>query len=41
MQNKTLTLHLHKMQLFVLTFMGPCMANIFQYVSNKMQLYTV
>jgi hypothetical protein len=21
--------------------MGPCIANIFQYVSNKMQLYTV
>jgi hypothetical protein len=25
----------------ILTFMGPCIANIFQYVSNKMQLYTV
>ena len=24
-----------------LTFMGPCIANIFQYISNKMQLYTV
>jgi len=24
-----------------LTFMGPCNANIFQYISNKMQLYTV
>jgi hypothetical protein len=21
--------------------MGPCIANIFQYISNKMQLYTV
>ena len=26
---------------FNLTFMGPCIANIFQYISNKMQLYTV
>jgi hypothetical protein len=24
-----------------LTFMGPCIANIFQYISNKMQRYTV
>jgi hypothetical protein len=24
-----------------LTFMGPCIANVFQYISNKMQLYTV
>jgi hypothetical protein len=24
-----------------LTFMGPCIANISQYMSNKMQLYTV
>jgi hypothetical protein len=24
-----------------LTFMGPCIVNIFQYISNKMQLYTV
>jgi hypothetical protein len=24
-----------------LTFMGPCIANIFQYISNKMQLDTV
>ena len=24
-----------------LTFMGPCIANIVQYISNKMQLYTV
>jgi len=24
-----------------LTFMGPCIANIFQYISKKMQLYTV
>ena len=24
-----------------LTFMGWCIANIFQYISNKMQLYTV
>ena len=25
---------------FFLTFMGPCIANIFQYISNKMQLHT-
>ena len=25
----------------LLTLMGPCIVNIFQYVSNKMQLYTV
>ena len=24
-----------------LTFMGLCIANIFQYISNKMQLYTI
>ena len=24
-----------------LTFTGPCIANIFQYVSNKTQLYTI
>jgi hypothetical protein len=30
---------LHLLQL--LTFMGSCIINIFQYVSNKMQLYTV
>jgi hypothetical protein len=24
-----------------LTFMSPCIKNIFQYISNKMQLYTV
>jgi hypothetical protein len=24
-----------------LTFMGPCIVSIFQYVSNKMQRYTV
>jgi hypothetical protein len=24
-----------------LTFMGPCIASIFQYISNKMQRYTV
>jgi hypothetical protein len=24
-----------------LTFMGSCIVNIFQYISNKMQLYTV
>jgi hypothetical protein len=24
-----------------LTFMGPCIVSIFQYISNKMQLYTV
>ena len=24
-----------------LTFVGPCILNIFQYISNKMQLYTV
>ena len=24
-----------------LTFMGPCIVNIFQYISNKMQRYTV
>jgi hypothetical protein len=24
-----------------LTFMGPCIVNIFQYISNKMQHYTV
>jgi hypothetical protein len=24
-----------------LTFMGPCIISIFQYISNKMQLYTV
>ena len=24
-----------------LTFMGPCMVSIFQYISNKMQRYTV
>ena len=24
-----------------LDFMGPCIVNIFQYISNKMQLYTV
>jgi hypothetical protein len=23
------------------TFVGPCIASIFQYISNKMQLYTV
>ena len=22
-------------------FMGPCIVNIFQYISNKMQIYTV
>jgi len=27
--------------LLSLTFMGPFIANIFQYMSNKMQLYTV
>ena len=27
--------------LFFLMFMGPCIANIFQYMSNKMQLYRV
>jgi len=27
--------------LIYLTFMGPCIVNIFQYISNKMQLYTV
>ena len=26
---------------FFLTFMGPCIVNIFQYISTKMQLYTV
>jgi len=26
---------------FFLTFMSPCIVNIFQYISNKMQLYTV
>jgi hypothetical protein len=26
---------------FYLTFVGPCIANIFQYISNKVQLYTV
>ena len=25
----------------VLTFMGPCILRIFQYISNKMQRYTV
>jgi hypothetical protein len=25
----------------LLTFMGPCIVNIFRYISNKMQLYTV
>jgi len=29
------------MQVKYLTFMGPCIANKFQYISNKMQLYTV
>jgi hypothetical protein len=24
-----------------LTFMGPCILNMFQYTSNKMQIYTV
>jgi hypothetical protein len=24
-----------------LTFMGPCIVNIFQYISNKMQCYTI
>jgi hypothetical protein len=24
-----------------LTFMGPCIANVFQYISKRMQLYTV
>jgi hypothetical protein len=27
--------------LIYLMFMGPCIVNIFQYISNKMQLYTV
>jgi hypothetical protein len=31
--------HLRKTQ--NLTFMGPCIVSIFQYISNKMQLYTV
>ena len=26
---------------FFLTFMGPCIVNLFQYISNKMQRYTV
>jgi hypothetical protein len=26
---------------FILTFMGPCVVSIFQYISNKMQRYTV
>jgi hypothetical protein len=25
----------------IVTFMGPCIVNIFQHISNKMQLYTV
>jgi hypothetical protein len=25
----------------ILTFMGPCVISIFQYISNKMQRYTV
>jgi hypothetical protein len=34
-------MHLNKVMFVQLTFIGPCIANIFQYVSNKMQLYTV
>ena len=35
-------LSLSRAQLRVtLTFMGPCIVNIFQYIFNKMQLYTV
>jgi len=30
-----------KSEIINLTFMGPCIANIFQYISNKMQLHTV
>ena len=26
---------------FFFTFMGPCILNVFQYISNKLQLYTV
>jgi hypothetical protein len=29
------------LNLINLTFMGSCIVNIFQYISNKMQLYTV
>ena len=29
------------MKLIHLTFMGPCIVNIFQYISNKMRLYAV
>jgi len=40
------TMHLwirvyHTCRYIGLTFMGPCIANTFQYISNKMQLYTV
>jgi hypothetical protein len=34
----------HKRTIFIsifFTFMGPCAVNIFQYISNKMQRYTV
>jgi hypothetical protein len=34
-------IHLNKAMFVHLTFMGPCIANIFQYISNKMQLNTV
>jgi len=27
--------------LYLLTYMGPCIVRIFQYMSNKMQYYTV
>jgi hypothetical protein len=27
--------------ILVLTFMGPCIVRVFQYVSNKMQRYTL
>ena len=30
----------NKLEVFLL-FMGPCILNIFQYISNKLQLYTV
>jgi hypothetical protein len=31
----------HLLVLLDLTFMGPCIISIFQYISNKMQHYTV
>jgi hypothetical protein len=35
------SLILSNMRIIFFKFMGPCIANIFQYISNKAQLYTV